>query len=407
VAIKNSKIFYYFCNITFKNPIIKDMKKLFTSFLFVLPLIILPGTCAEAQSKSPFTYEFGNTSIKLGGFIRAVAYYDFDGSIQNSYFIVSGTPNPSNWEYSSKGSFEMSDSRLSLKITQKTEKLGDVELYFEGDFRGASDVFRLRHAYLSFLGFVAGQTWSFWYDPSSTPQTIDIQGVNSRTFYRIPLFGYTTNIGKNLSFGIALELPKSKITAPSGYKTVNQVVPDIPVYLQYKAKRGHIKAAAVYRSLSYGIPSDTKIKSRSGFGAQLSGSLKISKPWTLYSNAIYGRGIARYINDLAALSLDLVPDNSNASIQAIPMWGMSLGTKVDLSKSMFYTGSYSVAGMNGKYNYYSATEYLKGNYFSSSLFWKITPEFTAGCEYLHGTRENMNRIKADANRMQVILTYSF
>lgn len=387
------------------------MKKLTILSGLMAMAIILPCEQLTAQSKqvnkSPFVYESGNTTIKLGGFIRTVALYDFAGSIQNSYFINSTMSIPNNWEYASRTGFEAADSRLGLKITQKVDKIGPVDLYFEMDFRGANDVLRLRHAYVSFLGFTLGQTWSFWYDAASIASTIDIQGVNSRTFFRTPLLGYTKKIGEDLTFGIAMELPKAKITPSTGYKAVNQTCPDIPIYFQYKGKSGHIKAAAMFRSINYGVTGDSKIKSESAFGAQLSGSLKISKPLTLYSNAIYGRGIARYVNDLAALSLDMVPNQENGKIQTIPMWGMSLGAKADFSKSLYLTANYSVAGIHGDYNYYSANEYLKGNYFSTSFFWTIAGNLTMAGEYLHGMRENMNLVKADANRIQMMFMYTF
>lgn len=365
--------------------------------------------CADinGQSKSPFVYEQGNTTIKLGGFVRSVVLFDFNGSVQNYDFVNSTLPIPSNWEYSSRSSFDASASRLSLKVTQKFDKIGPLDIYFEMDFRGAGDVLRLRHAYISFLGFTLGQTWSFWYDAASMPTLIDIQGVNSRTFFRTPLIGYTSKIGEDLTFGISAEIPKAKGTYITGFKAVNQVMPDIPVFLQYKGKNGHIKAAAIYRSLRYGVTNSQKIKTVTGFGAQLSGSLKVAKALTLYSNGVYGNGIARYINDLAALNLDLVPEMYD-DIQTVPMWGASLGLRADVSDKVFFTSTYSVAGLNGaNHNYYSVNEYLKGNYFSGSIFWTPVKNMTLGAEYLHGTRENMNHVKADANRLQMMAMFTF
>lgn len=387
------------------------MKKLLTlTLLFTSTAIFLSGIAsaqAKQESKSPFVYESGNTTIKLSGFIRTVALYDFAGSVQNLDFVSSTMSIPDNWEYNTRTSLDASASRLGLKIIQKVDKVGPVEINFEMDFRGANDVLRLRHAYVAFLGFTLGQTWSFWYDGAAMAPTIDIQGVNSRTFIRTPLLGYNAKLGQDLTFGIAMEFPKTKITTPTGYKSVNQNFPDVPVYLQYKGKNGHLKAAAIYRSISYGVTADALVKSQTAFGAQLSGSLKVAKPLTLYSNAIYGRGVARYINDLAALSLDLVPNNQNGKIQTIPMWAISLGTKVDISKTLYLTSNYSVAGIHGDYNYYSANEYLKGNYFSASMFWGIAKNLTMAGEYLHGMRENMNGLKADANRLQMMFMYSF
>lgn len=375
------------------------------SFMFITTLEM--NAQIKQETQSPFIYEKGNTTIKLGGFIRTVAFSDFNGSIQNYDFINSTMYIPNNWEYEKRTSFDASSSRINIKVTQTVDKLGPVDLFFEMDFRGANDVLRLRHAYLSFLGFTFGQTWSFWYDGASTASTIDVQGVNSRTFHRTPLLGYSKKIGEDLSFGISLEFPKAKITTMPGYKAVNQNVPDIPFYVQYKGKMGHLKAAAIYRSINYGVTGDTRIKSEASFGVQLSGSLKTSKLITLYSNGIYGRGVARYINDLAAQSLDLVPNYENGKIQTIPMWSASVGARADFSKNLYFTANYSVAGIHDNYNYYSANEFLRGNYLSSTLFYNVAKNLIIAGEYIHGMRENMNLVKADANRIQMMFMYTF
>lgn len=382
------------------------MNKTMLKGIFLSAAVMLSAT-VYSQTKSPFIYESGNTTIKLGGFIRTVALYDFKGSVQNNDFVNSTISIPSNWEYQKRTSYDASASRLGLKITQNIEKFGPLDIYFEMDFRGANDVLRLRQAYVAFSGFTLGQTWSFWYDAASMPAMIDIQGVNSRTFLRTPLLGYTAKIGKDLTFGVSLEIPKAKITTATGYKSVNQTTPDIPFFLQYKGKSGHIKAAGIFRTITYGVTSDEELKSASAFGAQLSGSLKVVKNFTLYSNGIYGKGVARYINDLGALNLDLVPNQDNGGMQVIPMWGVSLGLKADLSQKIYCTSTYSVAGINSDYNYYSANEYLKGDYFSATMFWNVAKNLSIAGEYLHGKRVNMNHASAEANRLQMMVMYTF
>lgn len=382
------------------------MKRIFlTSILLVLPLSLLFAQTAE---KSPLLFESGKTTAKIGGTIRAVAFQDFKGTIMNYDFVNSTMNVPNNWEYQSRNSMDASASRFSLKITQKTENLGNIDVYLESDFRGTNEAFRIRHAYVAFKGFIFGQTWSFMTDIPANAPTIDIQNVNSRTFFRTPLIGYVGNLGKGWTLGVALELPKIKLTTATGLKAINQRVPDLPVYIQYKGSKGHIKLTAAVRSLQYGVTSSSDIETETGLGVQLSGTFKPISTLTLYSQGIYGKGIARYINDLAAQNMDLVPLNANA-LGTLPMYGISLGAKLDFSKSVYATSTFSLAGLEKNDGIYlnRDNDYFKGSYFSATLFWNAYKNLTMAWEYIHGSRVNTNDAKGTANRAQFMVLYSF
>ncbi|MDP3399176.1 MAG: DcaP family trimeric outer membrane transporter [Bacteroidales bacterium] len=378
---------------------------LLTSIFVILPLSLL---LSQTSEKSPLLFESGKTTAKIGGTIRAVAFQDFNGTIMNYEFINSTMSAPNSWDLKSRNSMDASASRLSVKITQKTENLGNIDVYLETDFRGTNEAFRIRHAYVSFKGFIFGQTWSFMTDTPANAPTIDIQNVNSRTFFRTPLIGYVGNLGKGWTMGVALELPKIKITTVTGIKAVNQKVPDLPVYIQYKGTKGHIKLTGAVRSLQYGMTANQDIQTEAGLGVQLSGTFKPVKGLTLYSQGIYGKGIARYINDLAAQSMDLLPV-AEGGLRTMPMYGVSLGAKLDFSKSVYATSTFSVAGLEKNDGLYLTrdNDFFKGNYFSASLFWNTYKNLTMAWEYIHGTRINTNDVKGNANRAQFMVLYSF
>ena len=48
-------------------------------------------------------------------------------------------------------------------------------MFVETDFYGTSSALRLRHAYGSFGGLLAGQTWSTFVDEDNMPSTIDFE----------------------------------------------------------------------------------------------------------------------------------------------------------------------------------------------------------------------------------------
>ncbi len=382
-------------------------------FALVISSVICLSVYAQStpvkasENKSPFQIEKGNTSIKFGGFVRFVTFADFGGVVPNYDFVSSTMSGDSDWDKESRLSMDASGTRLNLKVIQKTDLLGDIEFYVESDFRGAVDVFRLRHAYISFKGFTFGQTWSFMTDFLANAPTIDVQGVNSRTFFRNPLIGFKTNISEKSSFGIALEFPKTKMTTGSTIRAVNQRYPDIPIYLMFKGTKAHLKLAGVLRAMDFGVNSTQKVETKFGAGVQVSGSLKLGDQFTLFSQGIYGKGVARYINDLAALNLDMVPDAANNTLQALPMYSVSLGARADFSKKLYASANFSVAALANKTDYYSANEFYNGRYLSASLFWTGIKNLIIAGEYIHGYRKNMNDTHSNANRFQVMFMYSW
>lgn len=365
------------------------------------------ATVKPTENKSPFQIEKGNTSIKFGGFVRFVTFADFGGVVPNYDFVSSTMSADNEWDKESRLSMDASGTRLHLKVIQKTDLLGDIEFYVESDFRGAVDVFRLRHAYISFKGLIMGQWWSFMTDFQANAPTIDVQGVNSRTFFRTPLIGYRKNLSEKTSLGISLEFPKTKMITGSGFRAVNQRYPDIPLYVMFKGTKAHLKLTGLLRAMDYGINSSEKVETKLGAGVQVSGSLKLGDQFTLFSQGIYGKGVARYINDLAALNLDMVPDASNNTLQALPMYSVSLGARADFSKKLYASANFSVAALANKTDYYSANEFYNGKYFSASLFWTGVKNLTIAGEYLYGYRLNMNDTHSNANRFQVMFMYSW
>nr|WP_279192414.1 DcaP family trimeric outer membrane transporter [Bacteroides intestinalis] len=375
-------------------------------FIFIVLGLIGTGMVC-AQKSDPFLWQKNNTTIKLGGYIRVSASADFDGTIDNNDFIVADIPVPGKWDKRGSLGIDASATRLSLNVTQKTT-VGDIRFYIESDFRGGSSVLRLRQAYISFLGITAGQAWSFLYDPQAIAPPIDIQGDDSRTFFRTPLIGYTHKISKDFTVGASVEMPRTRITTATGVKSVTQRIPDVPLYLQYKTAYGHLKLGGVFRGLSYGDTKTEKIKTRFGWGVQLSGSLKPVSFLTLYAQGEYGEGIARYISDLAVLNVDLLPDSNEAGVmKTIPMCGISCGLRVDFSKKIYAAANYSTAILHREESYITGSDYRWGEYLSCSLFWNAFQNMTVATEYLYGHRKNMDDVSGHANRIQLMLKYDF
>ena len=51
--------------------------------------------------------------------------------------------------------------------------------------------------------------------------------------------------------------------------------------------------------------------------------------------------------------------------------------------------------------------YRYGQYFVANVFWNVTPNMQVGAEYLRGWRTNFDNSTNHANRMNLLVQYSF
>lgn len=389
------------------------MRRLLISLICVCSLglnfAVAKDQTFDKKVENFLSWDYKNTSAKIGGFVMLVVNADINGSIPGHNFYVSMIPTEQDSRIKNAFGIDASRSRLNLEVKQKT-KLGDVKLYVEGDFCGVSNAFRLRHAYVRLNQFTLGQTWSLMCDAAATFPTADVVGNPSRTHFRTPQVAYVQKFDSGVSFGASLEAPSEKIsfnTNPS-VEQVRRICPDLPMFVQYAKGASHIRVSGVLRGLNYYDVLNAQLTNRFGWGAQLSGSLRVVPMLELYAQGIYGKGIGKYINDLQVLSVDLMPNIAeNGQMSALPMYGASAGLNLKLSKTVNFSAGYARMGIDDVQGYVQDDTYHIGNYAVANIFWKPIKPMTLALEYLHGQRINMNGEQGRANTINLACIYSF
>ncbi len=91
----------------------------------------------------------------------------------------------------------------------------ELRMYVETDFYGSGNVFRLRQAFGSYDGLLAGQTWSTFVDDNNFPNTIDFESPMAFPSIRQAQARYTEKFGDKSSWSVALEDNKSAIETPA------------------------------------------------------------------------------------------------------------------------------------------------------------------------------------------------
>ena len=97
---------------------------------------------------------------------------------------------------------------------------GYMRAFIEGDFAGANNTLRLRHAYGQWRRFIFGQTWSTFSDPEAEPDGIDFEGLNAIVLFRQPQIRWSFPLADRFRMAFALEDPRPDLTGATG---INQV----------------------------------------------------------------------------------------------------------------------------------------------------------------------------------------
>ena len=352
----------------------------------------------------------GKFALGIGGYVRATAEYDFGGIVDDIDFIPAFIPNSSKI----KNQFQMdaNTSTIFLKLVGHTKLLGDFIVYTAGNFRdGSNKGFQLQNAYVSFRDITVGYTYGGFMDLGALPSTIDFQGPNGATFYRTTQLAYTYKGLKNFRFNASIEMPSVDGTTNSDLNINQQRMPDFTAYAQYGWNNSsHLRVGALIRSMTYTSSFCDKASYVTGFGIQASTTFNVGKKWQVFGQATYGKGIGQYLNDISNLNVDIVPDpNKEGKMQALPMLGWYAGLQYNVCPKVFLSSTYSMSRLYSDNGYPDAagSTYRYGQYFVANMFWNVTSNMQVGAEYLRGWRTNFDNSTHHANRMNLLVQYSF
>lgn len=345
-------------------------------------------------------------AFSVGGFANFRTAYDFNRVMPNLDFVpydLTSSSTPMNAE---RLLMDGSTSRLFFKTRVRTG-VGPLEAYLETDFRGPGNTLRLRQAYVSFLGITAGQTVSTFTDLNASFNTIDFEGPNGYTYGRNLLLRYAYAWKSGWSVALALEYPMLSATyAPGVHQAIPQRVPDIPFYVQYAWKTGHVRASGLVRNMYYYNERLSQTIDQLGWGAQLSGSWAIGKAVELYGQVVYGEGITPYIQDLQGSGLDLIPSHLGRSALSTPQqMGWLLGAQFNITRNIPLTVGYSQVSQWG--DALQPSDYRLGQYVVGNIFYNWTSLLSVGVEYLYGTRYNVDGPHGQAHRIQMAIQVNF
>lgn len=352
----------------------------------------------------------GNTALGIGGYVEGLVSYDFCGAIDEDGFATFDIPVPANPAQRNRFGASAHHSTIFLQLVRRT-RLGLLTAYVQTNFTGNNNSYgvQVKQAYVK-LGYVtAGLARTTFQDGAAGLPTVDYAGPSGSTSRKNVLVQYAPKLSKHFSVAVSVENPSASYSTLEGQnESLAQRVPDIPAYLQYSWGKGgnsHIRLSGILRNLSYRNMVSNSNNFVTGYGVQLSGVANLNSYLTLYYQGVYGKGIARYVNDLGGEGYDVIYGDNGRMI-APGVFNVVGGIQVNITKDLFVSGGYS---MNRVYNQSTmgGDAYRRANYAVANVFYTFAEDFQAGVEYLHGVRRNMNGESNSANRVAAMVKFSF
>lgn len=299
---------------------------------------------------------------EIYGFVMLDTGYDF-GSIgdPNWFDTLRPTKLPAFEDQYGRGGrwfAGVRQTRFGSSATAHTD-WGDVygkfewELFGVGPDQGQTTI-RLRHAYVDWQQLRAGQTWSPFMDIDLFPNSIEYWGPNGMAFYRNVQVAWMPIQGES-RVTVAVERPGA--SPDTGIYTdhlgLEDVVarfpaPDISAEGRFGGDWGYVELAGILRYIRWddlGVDPNDISDHVWGWGFNLSSNLKLG-PATLRLGAVYGHGIANYMNDATAdVAIEVDDDTGEPEAVALPLLGVSAFADITWNESFSTAVGYSFVNM--------------------------------------------------------------
>lgn len=358
-----------------------------------------------------FLSKSGDMTMGIGGVVKMRGWYDWNGAIPVNGFSPYLIPTPKNPTQMRKLSATPAGTAIFLTILARNTRLGNIQGYIEGNFNGYNHVgFKLSRAYVTVNDWTVGYAKSTFNDPASTPQMIDGAGPNGQTNRTNILVRYMHTMKKNWVVAGSLEFPNIQVSDyAQETKACTPYLPDVAAFAQYQWDEGisHVRVSGLLRSLPYRDLINNKNHNILGWGALLSGVVKVAHPLKVYAQCNFGRGNGSYLTDLAIDNIDLVPEPEKpGKLYAPHALGATIGLQYYITPDLY------VNAMAAEMRYFSKSGvspqmYKYGSMAAVNCFWYITPRISTGIEYLFGRKKNVGGTHGSADRVTAFFQLSF
>ncbi len=381
---------------------------------------------AVASASHAVDFEVGDTKASVYGYAKLDMIYDVDDKLGNALTHENISLDGAD---GSDGHTNLHAYQSRIGFSTTTPVAGStLETKIEGDFYGSGGgELRLRHAYGSWNGILAGQTWTNLYGFVAGTPTIDFTGTHGTgNQARQAQLRYTTG-----NFSVSLEEPDALggvVDADYTYVKANDIngtnvntiasgdaakseLPDL--IARYTDTSGPFKysMSGVLRHLGYdgdgmtGAPANLSgDDTTTGWGITLEGAMDVTEALTLRGGVIHGEGLGDYQNVSPMPSPAYV--NANGDLEAIEATGGTVGASLKAGPGAI-NAAYSISTVDLDEEQVADTANDTFETVHLNYIWSPAERVSYGIETSWVSRETKGGADGDATRIQGMVMYSF
>lgn len=381
--------------------------------------------------------------LTIGGVINPIFGYDMGNNLyadDGINFVPGDISVPALTGHKGNMFINPLDSKVDFTVVGFGGTDNQITGYIRLAMNGVNNSIRMNRAYLRYRNFTLGEnsTLALDEDAGDIP-TIDAQGPNGLVNTVNYQISYRSKDYNGFRFAVGLEMPT--FYAASGrylghdymsYRghmvesEVDQLVPDVPMWIEYGKGNNRIRFTGLIRNFAYQDMLTHHRYHEVGWGTMISGNFQFWKPLRFYYQAIYGKGIGNYIQDLAGRAISFTPRSSQPGrVDATPMMGLMFGASVQATPRLSFNAVGSFAKVWNVEEYATVDDVTKddangetvmtagsanyhyGTYVAVNCFYQITSYLRFGVEYLYGRRTTYTLGSAHDNRLETQLALTF
>lgn len=354
-----------------------------------------------------FLTDKADLALGIGGKLMMRGWFDWNGSQDSPSFIPYDIAIPADptQRHDLGASFNSTCIQFTLLGKRKSTR---YMVYLQAGVKNKDIV--LKKAYVRINDFTVGLANTTFQDADAIIDTAEGQGPNGQASKSQVLGRWMHGFKNGISLGAGIEFPSSDQSVDDATTAqCRDYIPDLAALVQYAWAGGdsHVRLSGLMRTMTYRNLITGTNHNVIGWGAQLSGMIKLFRPLTFYYTGLVGRGVGSYQGDLSEGAYDLVAVNNAPGKMVAPLcMGVTGGFRYQFSRKVYANIGFGEAHYYEKHHI-AADEYKYGLYGVANVFWKITPRFMTGIEYCVGKRMNFDREHAGANRLDAMMSFSF
>jgi hypothetical protein len=349
-----------------------------------------PGSAIPGGILIPGT----TTSVHLYGIAEAHAIHDVKQSSSPDIFTdLSFQPLNSAGGQTGRTQFTAETSRIGFESSTPSGK-GIISTKIEADFYAYGpdnrNVFRLRHAYGEYDGWLVGQTWSTFMDVDDLPETVDFNGPIGAPFSRRAMVRYAFgDATRTALITLAAEDPVDQF----GGGSANERLPELVARMDKSFAWGAVNL----RALAHEKRSSTQTKR--GYGFAVGGNYKFGDKDSLMGQYTLVNGDVDQLYGSNGYAVDA----QTGAITFDKNQGLVIGYAHVFSDKL--RGNIATGFNRGRTAQASENRTLEEAFLN--LIYSPAKDVDLGGEWIYGSRRTFSQGTGTLSRFDLMARYSF